>query len=77
MFRPDINKSILSDKVFRSYSCKLLVISFVYSTFHFRNVRTSYAFPAFCLRKVSTLTSKQLFVKPTLNDSVLLDTAET
>ena len=41
----------------------LFIILFVYSTYHFTNFGLSYTFFAFRLRKVSTLTSKQVTAK--------------
>ena len=41
MFERDINKSILWDKGFQSYSFVIRwLISFVYLTYHFTNART-------------------------------------
>ena len=72
----DINRSVLSDKAFQSYSCVIYWI-FVYLTYHFTNARSKLSFSRFSLRKMSTLTSKQLSAKRCSHVIVLLGTAET
>ena len=77
MFGGDINRSVLSDKAFQSYSFV------IHSLFHLFTssiispmFALSYTISAFILYYVSTLTSKQLSAKSFSNIIVLLCTAE-